>query len=74
LLHKIKKRLVEPIFEKEVMKIMTQLYEIDCDSECGFMVRSHDKSETVKMAIDHVKEVHGKDATESETTKMVKMV
>ncbi len=52
---------------------MKQLYEIDCDPECGFMVKSHDKAEAMKMAQDHVKNIHGKEVSDEETEKMVKM-
>lgn len=47
-------------------------YSIDCDPTCGFMVRSHDKSETMDMARRHVKNAHNKDVPESEVNDMVK--
>jgi len=51
-----------------------QLFEIDCDPQCGFMVRSHDKSETVEAAMKHVKDAHGKEVSQEDTEKMVKSV
>ena len=53
---------------------MKQLYEIDCDPECGFMVRSHEKNEVIKMGIEHMKNIHSKDVSEEEASSMVKMV
>lgn len=47
------------------------LYKIECDSDCGFMVRSHNKDEVGKMAMGHVKEEHGKDISETEIDKMI---
>ena len=31
---------------------------IECDAECGFMVRSHDEKELVEVALQHVKKIH----------------
>lgn len=35
-----------------------QLKKIECDTECGFMVRSHDEKELVEIALQHVKKIH----------------
>ena len=53
---------------------MKQLFEIDCDPACGFMVKSHNKGETIKMAREHLKDIHGKDTSEDDASKMVKTV
>jgi len=50
------------------------MFEIDCDPACGFMVKDHDKSEAIKMAITHMKDTHGKDVSEEEASELVKMV
>jgi predicted small metal-binding protein len=53
---------------------MKKLYEIGCDPDCGFMVRSHEKSEVVKMGIEHMKDIHDKEVSEEEAADMVKTV
>jgi predicted small metal-binding protein len=50
-----------------------QLFEIDCDPECGFVVRSHDRDEVKKFAKEHVKMVHSKDTSDKELEEMVQM-
>lgn len=47
-------------------------YTVECDPECSFMVRSHDKDEVVRMSIDHVQNVHGKSLSHDEAVAMVK--
>ena len=35
-----------------------ELKEIACDPICGFMVRSHDEKELIKIGLEHAKEFH----------------
>lgn len=35
-----------------------ELKSITCDPACGFMVRSHDEEEVVRMTMEHVKTMH----------------
>ena len=48
--------------------------QIDCDPECGFMVRSHDEKEVMDMARTHVKQTHNMDTSDSELKSKMKMV
>jgi hypothetical protein len=50
---------------------MTKLYQVTCDPMCGFVVKSHDKSETKKFAKEHVKTIHSKMVSDGEVEKMV---
>jgi predicted small metal-binding protein len=51
-----------------------QLYQIECEPTCAFMVRSHDKSEAKEIAKKHAKMVHGLDESDSNIEKMIKIV
>jgi len=42
------------------------LKKIECDPECGFMMRTHDEAELIKATKEHVKKFHGKEMTEEE--------
>jgi predicted small metal-binding protein len=35
-----------------------ELKQIQCDDKCGFLVRSHDEREVLKIARQHIKEQH----------------
>ena len=47
------------------------LKKIECDPSCGFLVRSHDENEVVRMAREHVKNIHHKDISEQDAQSMV---
>lgn len=47
------------------------LKKVECDPKCGFMIRSHDHKEIVKVAIDHAKKLHGMAITEKEVKGMM---
>jgi predicted small metal-binding protein len=53
------------------VRIMAGLKKIECDPKCGFMVRSHDESEVVKIAMKHAKKSHDMDVTESDARGML---
>jgi len=42
----------------EVNYKMENLYSISCDPACAFMVKSHDKQETVDLAMAHASKKH----------------
>jgi len=50
---------------------MTQLYQVTCDPACGFVVKSHDKAETKRMAKEHMQMIHSKVVSDGDTEKMV---
>jgi predicted small metal-binding protein len=39
------------------------LKKIECEPECGFMVRSHDENEIVNLALSHVSNIHNMRST-----------
>ena len=41
-----------------------ELCSMKCDPDCGFMVRSHDKNEIMKIGTVHAKEKHNLKVTE----------
>lgn len=49
-----------------------ELKKIECDPKCGFMVRSHDEKELLKIAIEHAKKSHNMEVTEKEMKNMMK--
>lgn len=51
---------------------MAKMYEIKCDSTCGFRVRSHNRNEVTKFATGHVKNSHHKKLSKTEAEKMMK--
>jgi len=50
------------------------LKQISCDPECGFQIRSHEEKEVLKIAHEHVKEVHHKDVPVNEMKAMMTSV
>lgn len=45
-------------------KTVTQtLYKIECDAECGFLVRNHNENELLSLAITHCVNTHNKAVT-----------
>ena len=47
------------------------LKKIECDSTCGFMVRSHDEKELVEIAMQHAKKFHDMTVTEKDARAMI---
>jgi predicted small metal-binding protein len=48
------------------------LKQIECDPKCGFLVRSHDEKEIVRIAKDHAEKVHKMPVTDKELEGMMK--
>jgi predicted small metal-binding protein len=51
---------------------MNELKSIECDSDCGFKVRSHDEKEVMNIAKGHLSHMHQKDLSHDELKQMVK--
>jgi len=49
-----------------------KLKSINCDPECGFMVKSHDEKEVVAVAREHAKSRHQMDVSDVEMQKRMK--
>ena len=47
------------------------LKQIECDPKCGFLVRSHDEKEVIRIGIEHAKKAHGMDVTEKDAKEMM---
>jgi len=47
-------------------------WQVDCD--CGFMLRDHNKDETVQLTKTHVKTSHGQTITDAEALKRARTV
>lgn len=48
-----------------------QLWKIACAPDCGFLIRSHDKDEVVRVGLAHDKASHGGKASEAAMRKAV---
>jgi predicted small metal-binding protein len=48
------------------------LKKIECDSTCGFMVRSHDEKELIEIATQHAKKFHNMTVPEKDIKAMIK--
>ena len=54
---------------------MPKLVELECDPACGFLVRSHDEKEVMKLAKSHVAAKHSDmKVSESELKGMIRPV
>jgi predicted small metal-binding protein len=47
------------------------LKKIECDSSCGFMIRSHNEEEMVEMAMKHAKQSHKMDLSVKDVKAMI---
>ena len=47
------------------------LKKLECDPKCGFMVRSHDEKEVIRIALEHAKKFHDMTMTEKEAREML---
>lgn len=48
---------------------MKSAHKLDCETtaaDCRFVVQSEDEAEAVRLAKDHMRDVHGKDLTDEE--------
>lgn len=51
----------------------TALKKLECDPVCGFMIKSHDEKEVIKVALEHAKKFHkGTKITEEDIKAMIK--
>lgn len=50
----------------------TKIKAIECDPDCGFMIKSHDEEEVVMVAKEHVKTKHDMDVADTEMRKKMK--
>jgi predicted small metal-binding protein len=48
------------------------LKKIECDSTCGFMVRSHDEKELIEIATQHAKKSHNMTVAEKDIKAKIK--
>ena len=51
-----------------------ELYRIECDPDCGFLIQSHDQSEALDIAQRHVQDIHKKDLSLEELRSSMKVV
>jgi predicted small metal-binding protein len=49
-----------------------ELKKIECDTECGFMVRSHDEKELVEVVMQHAKKIHNMAVSEKDIKAKIK--
>ena len=49
-----------------------QLYQVECDPACGFLVRNHNETEIVPIVIAHCLNTHNKVLSADEARKSVK--
>ena len=57
--------------KKEVISMAAALKQVECDPKCGFLIRSHDEKEVIKIAIEHAKKSHNMTITEKEVRAMM---
>ena len=48
-----------------------KLWKLECDPDCGFLVRSHDKGEIIKIGKDHATNAHKMNVSDKETENMI---
>jgi predicted small metal-binding protein len=48
------------------------LKQIECEPKCGFLVRSHDEAELIRIAIEHGEKAHGMKMTEKDARELMK--
>lgn len=59
---------------QEAGKNATVLKSVSCAPECGFMCRTHDEKELIRIVKAHAKEAHGKELTDAQIKEMAKTV
>lgn len=45
---------------------------IQCDPDCGFVIKSHNKEEVKEAAKKHAKNIHNKEVSDEEVELMIK--
>jgi predicted small metal-binding protein len=55
-----------------VIIVAEKLKKIECDPNCGFMVRSHDEKEIIEITTQHAKKSHNMTITEKDVRDMLK--
>jgi predicted small metal-binding protein len=56
-----------------VTNLKTEFKKLECDPVCGFMARSHDEKELIKIGLEHAKKFHKKIMlTEKDLKAMIK--
>ncbi len=48
------------------------LWKVECDPDCGFLIRSHDRNELVNAATFHTKQIHSMDLPPAEIENLIK--
>jgi len=48
------------------------LKKIECEPQCGFLVRSHDEKELVRIAKEHAEKAHKMTVSEKDIKEMMK--
>jgi predicted small metal-binding protein len=48
------------------------LKQIECEPKCGFLIRSHDEKELIRIGMEHAKTAHGMTVTEKDAKEMMK--
>ena len=51
---------------------MKGMKKIECEPQCGFMVRSHDMDELKKFGLSHAKNIHHMDVTNKDVEDMIR--
>ena len=51
-----------------------ELWKVECEPACGFLIRSHDRDELVTAATHHTKQIHNKDLPQAEIENLIKPV
>lgn len=52
----------------------TTLWEVDCSTECGFMVREHNQKSLINAVQGHLKNVHNTTKTDKDVLAMARKV
>lgn len=47
------------------------MYQVECEPECGFMIRSHDRDEIADMTMRHANERHQEQFTRQDVEPMI---
>jgi predicted small metal-binding protein len=48
------------------------LKQIECEPKCGFLIRSHDEKELIRIAKEHAEKAHGMKVTENDARELMK--
>jgi len=53
--------------------MVSNLKQLECVPDCGFLVRSHDEVEIVNAGISHMTNVHKQNTTSNEVKALIKL-